>query len=78
MSCELLDQLEAKINETIETIEIMRLQIEELETNNLELQENNNILKAKQADWEKNLQSILSKLNSLNSEIKEKDLESCN
>lgn len=65
MSSQLLEQLEKKINETIETIEIMRLQIEELEEKNLKLQDDNNVLKDKHTAWEKTLSSMLDKLSNL-------------
>lgn len=65
MSAQLLEQLEAKIDETIETIEILRLQIEELEEKNLQLQDDNNVLRDKYTAWEKTLSSMLNKLNNL-------------
>ena len=65
MSSQLLEQLEAKIDETVETIEIMRLQIEELEEKNIKLQDDNNVLKDKHEVWERTLHSMLNKLNSV-------------
>lgn len=76
MSGQLLEQLESKIDETIETIEIMRLQIEELEEKNLKLQDDNNVLKDKYTAWEKTLYSMLNKLNNLEYAAQEKDKES--
>ncbi len=77
MSGQLLEQLESKIDETIETIEIMRLQIEELEEKNLKLEDDNNVLKDKYTAWEKTLYSMLNKLNNLEYVVQEKDKESC-
>lgn len=65
MSSQLLEQLEAKVDETVEIIEIMRLQIEELEEKNVKLQDDNNVLKDKHEAWEKTLYSMLNKLNSV-------------
>lgn len=65
MSSQLLEQLEAKIDETVETIEILRLQIEELEEKNIKLQDDNNVLKDKHEAWERTLHSMLNKLNSV-------------
>jgi cell division protein ZapB len=67
MSSQLLEQLEVKVDETVETIEILRLQIEELEEKNTSLQDENNVLKDKHDSWEKTLHSMLEKLGSLES-----------
>ena len=71
MSSQLLEQLEAKVDETVETIEILRLQIEELEEKNTSLQDENNVLKDKHDAWEKTLHSMLEKLGSLESATQE-------
>ena len=71
MSNQLLEQLEAKIDETVETIEILRLQIEELEEKNTKLQDENQVLKDKHLAWEQTLNSMLSKLRSLESASQE-------
>lgn len=63
MSSQLLQQLEDKINQTIETIELLRLQIEELEQKNTKLQDDNNVLKDKLEAWEKTLHTMLHRLN---------------
>ncbi len=76
MSSQLLQQLEAKVDETVETIEIMRLQIEELEEKNIKLQDDNNVLKDKHETWEKTLHSMLNKLNNVEHTMQDQDSES--
>jgi cell division protein ZapB len=71
MSSQLLEQLESKIDDTIETIEILRLQIEELEEKNIKLQDENNVLKDKHTAWEKTLNAMLSKLKNIESATQE-------
>ena len=71
MSNQLLQQLEIKVDQAVESIEIMRLQIEELEEKNTALQKDNNILKDKQETWEKTLHSMLNKLNSVDSALQD-------
>jgi cell division protein ZapB len=65
MSNELLQKLERKIENAIESIELLKLQIEELEEKNSKLANENLSLKNKQATWEKNLNSMLDKLSSI-------------
>ncbi len=65
MSNELLQKLEYKIENAIESIELLKLQIEELEEKNSKLASENLSLKNKQASWEKNLTSMLDKLSSV-------------
>lgn len=62
MSNLLLEQLEVKIDDILDTIEIMRLQIEELETKNATLQNDNTALKSRQSQWEQGLTTLLNKL----------------
>lgn len=77
MSGELLQQLATKIDETIETIEIMKMRIEELEELNLQLQKNNNLLREKQSTWEESLKSMLSKVNNVEYFIDNQSLADC-
>lgn len=62
MSTQLLEQLEEKIDNAIEVIELLRLQIEELEEQNADLQQDNQVLKGRQTEWEHSLASLLNKL----------------
>jgi len=65
MSNELLQKLEHKIESAIESIEMLKLHIEELEEKNSKLANENLLLKNKQAAWEKNLNSMLDKLSNI-------------
>jgi cell division protein ZapB len=65
MSMELLQKLEEKIDSAIDTVELLRLQNEELEEKYSRLQSENNSLKEKQATWEKNLSLMLEKLDAI-------------
>ena len=62
MSNHLLVKLEDKIDDVIETLEILRLQIEELEEKNATLEGENGSLKNRQIHWEQSLAALLGKL----------------
>lgn len=67
MSAELLQKLEDKIDNAIETIELLRLQNDELEEKQARLLAEGAALKEKQAAWEKNLAVMLEKLDAIES-----------
>ena len=78
MSNEILAKLEGKIDNALETIELLRLQIEELDEKNKTLQQENFMLKDKHNSWEKNLTLMLSKLDTIdhkNAEAKQAEFE---
>ena len=60
-----LQKLEAKINEVIETVELLHLQVEESEQANTRLQRDNTELKQQQNEWEQTVIGLLSKLEKL-------------
>lgn len=69
MSSELLQKLEQKVDNAIETIELFRLQVEELENQVKQLEEqkarlqaDNAALNEKHKTWERNLTMMLKKL----------------
>lgn len=62
MSNPLLQNLEEKINNTLEVIELLRLQVEEFEEKNNQLTAENLALKNRQTEWEHNLTAMLRKL----------------
>lgn len=65
MSIELLQKLEDKIDNALETIELLRLQNDELEEKYAKLLNENNTLKNKHAAWEQNLTTMLEKLDAI-------------
>ena len=65
MSDELLQKLEGKVDNAVETIELLRLQIEELDDKYVKLLDENAELKKKQATWELNLTTMLEKLDTI-------------
>ena len=62
MATTLLEKLEEKIDVSIETIELLRLQLEEAEEKIIKLEEKNHLLKNRQTEWEQNLAQMLQKL----------------
>lgn len=72
MSNHLLIQLEVKIDDMIETLEILRLQVSDLEAKNDTLQTENAALKTRQSQWEQSLTTLLNKLEDVNPETTEK------
>ena len=62
MSNHLLEKLEEKIDNVIETIEMLRMEIEDLELKNKTLIEENTGLKGRQSQWEQGLSKLLNKL----------------
>jgi cell division protein ZapB len=65
MSTELLQKLEDKIDNAVETIELLRLQNDELEDKYTKQLNENAQLKSKQAAWEQNLATMLEKLDAI-------------
>lgn len=72
MSLEILDQLEEKIKQAVETIQILQLEIEELkEKNNREQQNNeqlrneNDQLRAEHDNWQERLRSLLGRIDNV-------------
>lgn len=65
MSNELLQKLEDKIDNALETIELLRLQNDELEEKYARLLNDNNTLKNKHSAWEQNLTTMLEKLDAI-------------
>ena len=66
MSNALLLHLEVKLDDMIETLEILRLQVSDLEEKNEALQTENALLKTRQSQWEQGLSSLLNKLDHVN------------
>jgi cell division protein ZapB len=58
MSLELFNQLEQKVTDTVEALEMMKLENEELRHENAQL-------KQEREEWERRLQSVLSKFDGM-------------
>ncbi len=61
-------ELESKIDHVIESIELLKLQVEELEQYNAELQQENNKLKGHQSEWTQGLHTLIHKLDTVQTE----------
>lgn len=68
MSNELIQKLDEKIDAALETIEILRLQLEESENKNKILSTENETLKENKTTWENNINNLLNKLNRIEEE----------
>lgn len=58
MSLELFNQLEQKVTDTVEALEMMKLENEELRNENA-------LLKQEREEWERRLQGVLSKFDGM-------------
>jgi len=75
MSNHLLEKLEEKIDNVIETIEMLRIEIEDLELKNKTLIEENTGLKGRQSQWEQGLNKLLNKLDNNLSEGSQSEIK---
>jgi len=66
MSHPLLEKLAIKLNDVLETTEILRLQVDELEEKNQILSQENALLKSRQSQWEHSVTTLLDKLEGAN------------
>lgn len=62
MPIRLFEQLEAKIENLLDTVELTQLEVQELESKNKVLEQENRALQNRQIEWEKGLQALLGKL----------------
>lgn len=72
MSSEILDQLESKVRQAVETIQLLQLEVEELkEKNDQEQQANdalrneNEQLKVEHNNWQERLRSLLGQIDNV-------------
>ncbi|MFD0966680.1 cell division protein ZapB [Seminibacterium arietis] len=72
MSLEILDQLENKIKQAVETIQLLQLEIEELKDKNTQVQQaydqlrsENDQLKIEHNNWQERLRSLLGHIDNL-------------
>jgi FtsZ-binding cell division protein ZapB len=62
MSNQLLLKLEAKVNQALEVIEVLRIQLAEMEENNVVLKIENAEMQSRQLQWEQSLTALLQSL----------------
>lgn len=72
MSLEILDQLESKIRQAVETIQLLQLEVEELKEKNTQvnaanetLRNENEQLKAEHNNWQERLRSLLGQIDNV-------------
>ncbi|MGC7561067.1 cell division protein ZapB [Pasteurella sp. PK-2025] len=72
MSLEILDQLEEKIKQAVETIQLLQLEIDELKEKNTQSQQaydalrnENEQLKSEHQNWQERLRSLLGKIDNV-------------
>lgn len=65
MSFEILDQLENKIKEAVETIQLLQLEIEEIKEKNQTLSKENERLISELNDFQSRLRSILGRIDNV-------------
>jgi len=72
MSLEILDQLEGKIRQAVETIQLLQLEVEELKEKNTQaqyandaLRNENEQLKVEHNNWQERLRSLLGQIDNV-------------
>ncbi|MFY1027919.1 cell division protein ZapB [Actinobacillus seminis] len=72
MSLEILDQLDEKIKQAVETIQLLQLEVEELKEKNNQAQQANEALrneneqlKAEHHNWQERLRSLLGRIDNV-------------
>ena len=72
MSLEILDQLEGKIKQAVETIQLLQLEVEELKDKNQQTQQlcdnlrtENEQLKVEHNSWQERLRSLLGQIDNV-------------
>ncbi|MCI7352968.1 MAG: cell division protein ZapB [[Actinobacillus] rossii] len=72
MSLEILDQLEGKIRQAVETIQLLQLEVEELKEKNNQVQyanealrNENEQLKVEHNNWQERLRSLLGQIDNV-------------
>ncbi|MDG2914828.1 cell division protein ZapB [Bisgaard Taxon 10/6] len=72
MSSEILDQLESKVRQAVETIQLLQLEVEELKEKNDQAQQANDALrneneqlKVEHNNWQERLRSLLGQIDNV-------------
>ncbi len=68
MSFEVLEKLEAKIQVAVDSIELLRMEIDELKEQNSKLNDENSRLLQEQQAWQERLKALLSRIEDVHAE----------
>ncbi len=75
MSIESLGQLESKLQNLIDKLELTRMELDELRTTNGRLEQENNELKTELSSWTERVGALLGKLDKVSDEAEQVDYE---
>ena len=69
MSLEVLEQLEAKVQAAVDNIALLKMELEELKTQNLRLKDENQQLRNDHQAWQDRLRALLGKMDQMEEAI---------
>ncbi len=69
MSLEVLEQLEAKVQTAVDNIALLRMEMEELKTQNLRLKDENQQLRNDHQAWQERLRALLGKMDQMEESV---------
>jgi cell division protein ZapB len=69
MSLEVLEQLEAKVQTAVDNIALLKMEMEELKTQNLRLKDENQQLRNDHQAWQERLRALLGKMDQMEENV---------
>ncbi len=69
MSLEVLEQLEAKVQTAVDNIALLKMEMEELKTQNLRLKDENQQLRNDHQAWQDRLRGLLGKMGQMGESV---------
>ena len=69
MSLEVLEQLEAKVQAAVDNIALLKMELEELKTQNLRLKDENQQLRNDHQAWQDRLRALLGKMDQMDEAV---------
>jgi cell division protein ZapB len=69
MSLEVLEQLEAKVQTAVDNIALLKMEMEELKTQNLRLKDENQQLRNDHQAWQDRLRALLGKMDQMEESV---------
>jgi cell division protein ZapB len=69
MSLEVLEQLEAKVQTAVDNIALLKMEMEELKTQNLRLKDENQQLRNDHQAWQERLRALLGKMDQMEESV---------